>query len=73
MLLRRAQLTFIDSLLLLHLRQRLMQADAQGERVVVAIDELTEHSQVPYEKPEAAIASAGCSFDNFGHDSNQWI
>jgi hypothetical protein len=50
-----------------------MQADAQGERVVVAIDELTEHSQVPYEKPEAAIASAGCSFDNFGHDSNQWI
>jgi hypothetical protein len=30
LLLRRAQLTFIDSILLLHLRQRLTQADSQG-------------------------------------------
>jgi len=29
-LLRRAQLTFLDSIMLLHLRQRLTQADAQG-------------------------------------------
>jgi hypothetical protein len=42
LLLRRAQLTFIDSLLLLHLRQRLTQADAQGDRAVVSSDEITE-------------------------------
>lgn len=48
-LLRRAQLTFIDSVLLLHLRQRLTQADAQGERAVVAIDEIVEHLRV-YER-----------------------
>ena len=42
-LLRRAQLTFLDSVLLLHLRQRLTQADAQGERAVVAQDEILEH------------------------------
>jgi hypothetical protein len=41
-LLRRAQLTFIDSLLLLHLRQRLTQADSQGDRAVVSTDEITE-------------------------------
>lgn len=41
-LLRRAQLTFIDSILLLHLRQRLTQADAQGDRAVVSIDEIME-------------------------------
>ncbi len=41
-LLRRAQLTFIDSVLLLHLRQRLTQANAQGNRAVVAADEITE-------------------------------
>ncbi len=43
LLLRRAQLTFIDSILLLHLRQRLTQADAQGERAVVSLDEITEN------------------------------
>jgi len=42
LLLRRAQLTFIDSILLLHLRQRLTQADSQGDRAVVATDEITE-------------------------------
>jgi hypothetical protein len=41
-LLRRAQLTFIDSILLLHLRQRLTQADAQGDRAVVSAEEITE-------------------------------
>lgn len=41
-LLRRAQLTFIDSILLLHLRQRLTQADAQGDRAVVSTDEIME-------------------------------
>lgn len=39
-LLRRAQLTFIDSTLLLHLRQRLTQADAQGDRAVVSAEEI---------------------------------
>lgn len=42
LLLRRAQLTFIDSILLLHLRQRLTHADAQGDRAVVSTDEIME-------------------------------
>ncbi|OSI14728.1 hypothetical protein BWD09_09835 [Neisseria dentiae] len=42
LLLRRAQLTFIDSILLLHLRQRLSQADSQGDRAVVSTEEITE-------------------------------
>ncbi len=42
LLLRRAQLTFIDSILLLHLRQRLTQADSQGDRAVVSTDEIME-------------------------------
>ena len=41
-LLRRANLTFIDSILLLHLRQRLTQAEAHGERAVVSTDEIVE-------------------------------
>ena len=41
-LLRRAQLTFIDSIVLLHLRQRLAQADSQGERAVVSTDDIME-------------------------------
>jgi hypothetical protein len=41
-LLRRAQLTFIDSILLLHLRQRLTQATAHGDRAVVSTDEIME-------------------------------
>jgi len=48
-LLRRAQLTFLDSIMLLHLRQRLTQADAQGERAVVSVDEIIEHMSV-YER-----------------------
>jgi hypothetical protein len=42
-LLRRAQLTFIDSILLLYLRQCLTQADSQGERAVVSTEEITEY------------------------------
>lgn len=42
-LLRRAQLTFLDSVLVLYLRQRLTQADAHGERAVVDHDEILEN------------------------------
>lgn len=48
-LLRRAQLTFIDSVLLLFLRQRLTQADSHGERAVISRDEITENL-LPYER-----------------------
>jgi hypothetical protein len=48
-LLRRAQLTFLDSIMLLYLRQRLTQADAQGERAVISADEIVEHMSV-YER-----------------------
>jgi hypothetical protein len=42
LLLRRSQLTFIDSVLLLHLRSRLTQADSHGDRAVVSISEIME-------------------------------
>jgi hypothetical protein len=42
-LLRRSPLTFLDSILLLYLRQCLTQADARGERAVVSADEIQEH------------------------------
>ena len=42
-LLRRSPLSFLDSVLLLFLRQRLTQAEAQGERGVVSVDEMIEH------------------------------
>jgi len=42
-LLRRAQLTFIDSVLLLYLRQQLAQAASQGERAVVSKTDIVEH------------------------------
>jgi hypothetical protein len=45
-LLRRSQLTFLDSILLLYLRQCLTQADARGERAVVSTDEIAEHLSV---------------------------
>jgi Domain of unknown function (DUF4194) len=41
-LLRRANLTFLDSILLLHLRQRLTQAEAHGDRAVVSTNEIVE-------------------------------
>jgi len=48
-LLRRAQLTFIDSVLLLFLRQGLTQAEAHGERAVLARDDMVENL-LPYER-----------------------
>jgi hypothetical protein len=42
-LLRRSQLTFLDSILLLYLRQCLTHADARGERAVVSGEEIQEH------------------------------
>lgn len=42
-LLRKASLTFLETALLLFLRQRLTQADAQGERAVVSLPEMQEH------------------------------
>jgi hypothetical protein len=48
-LLRRAQLTFIDSILLLYLRRQLTQAESHGERAVVSKNEIVEHLSV-YEK-----------------------
>lgn len=48
-LLRVAHLTFLDSVLLLFLRQRLTEADAQGQRAVVSVEEMAEHLLV-YER-----------------------
>lgn len=42
-LLRSAPLTFLDSVLLLYLRQCLTQADAHGERAVLGAAEMIEH------------------------------
>lgn len=42
-LLRRAQLTFIDSVLLLFLRQRLTQAESHGDRAVVSREDISEN------------------------------
>lgn len=58
-LLRRAQLTFIDSVLLLFLRQRLTQADSHGERAVISRDEMVENL-TPYERA-ASTDRAGFS------------
>lgn len=48
-LLRRVSLTFLESALVLFLRQRLTQADAQGERAVLPKAEMFEHLKV-YER-----------------------
>ncbi len=45
-LLRRANLTLLDSIVLLHLRQRLTQADTRGERAVVSSAEIIEFLRV---------------------------
>jgi hypothetical protein len=58
-LLRFAQLTFLDSVLLLFLRQRLTQADAQGERAAIGTDEIMEHLAV-YER---AVNTDRAGFD----------
>jgi len=48
-ILRRAPLTFVDSVVLLFLRQRLTQADVRGERAVVETFEILEQL-TPYER-----------------------
>jgi Domain of unknown function (DUF4194) len=48
-LLRRLPLTFLDSVLLLFLRQRLTQAEVRGERAVVEELDIVEHV-APYER-----------------------
>lgn len=48
-LLRVAHLTFLDSVLLLFLRQRLTESDAQGQRAVVSVEDMAEHLSV-YER-----------------------
>lgn len=45
-LLRKASLTFLETALLLFLRQRLTQADAQDERAVVSREDMQEHLAV---------------------------
>lgn len=50
-LLRRATLTFIQSALVLFLREQLTQADARGERAVLSRDEMVEHLAV-YEREQ---------------------
>jgi hypothetical protein len=45
-LLRKAALTFVQSALVLFLRQQLTQADARGERAVVSHEEMREHLRV---------------------------
>jgi hypothetical protein len=50
-LLRKAPLTFIESVLVLYLRQRLTQADAQGDRAVVSSPEMLEHMTVFERQP----------------------
>lgn len=50
-LLRKAPLTFIESVLVLYLRQRLTQADAQGDRAVVSNPEMLEHMSVFERQP----------------------
>jgi hypothetical protein len=42
-LLRKASLTFLETALLLFLRQRLTQADSQGERAVVSLSDMREY------------------------------
>jgi len=48
-LLRRAHLSYLESVLILFLRQKLTQADTQGERAVVSTLEMLEHLSV-YER-----------------------
>lgn len=56
-LLRTSPLTFIDSVLLLALRQRLAEADAQGQRAAVEVDEL--HAQLAVYEPPQGTDRAG--------------
>ncbi|MNK82457.1 hypothetical protein D3C87_1022310 [compost metagenome] len=58
-LLRRQPLTFIDSALVLHLRQRLTEADRADERAVISLQEMLDHLEV-FEK---ASNNDGVKFD----------
>jgi len=51
-LLRRSTLTFLDSALMLYLRQLLTDADVQGQRAVVSIAEMVEQMKL-YEKSQS--------------------
>ncbi len=51
-LLRRASLTFLQSALLLFLREQLILAEARGERAVVSREEMQEHL-APYQPAES--------------------
>lgn len=48
-LLRRTNLTFIDSVLMIHLRQILTESDTHGQRAVISINELVEQL-LPYQQ-----------------------
>lgn len=48
-LLRKSQLTFLESALILHLRRQLSQADIAGERAVISLAEIFDHLSV-YER-----------------------
>jgi hypothetical protein len=50
-LLRRATLSFLETVLLLYLRQRLTHAEAQGERAVVSLPDMLEHLRI-YERDQ---------------------
>jgi hypothetical protein len=50
-LLRRSHLTYIDSVLLLYLRQMLTQAESHGERAVVSKEEIVEYL-IPFDKAD---------------------
>ena len=65
-LLRRQSLTFLDSVLLLFLRQRLTQSDAQGERAVVDTLEMQEYLKA-YERADNVDAS------RFGRQTEQAV
>lgn len=56
-LLRSSPLSFIDSVLLLTLRQRLTEAEAQDQRAVVEVDEL--HAQLAVYEPPQGTDRAG--------------
>jgi hypothetical protein len=58
-LLRRQPLTFIESALVLHLRQRLTEADRADERAVIGMHEMLDHLEVF----ETASNNDGAKFD----------
>lgn len=63
-LLRRASLTFLESALVLFLRQRLTQADAHGDRAVLAKAEMFEHLTVYERDRNVDHARFGRQMDN---------